>query len=128
MADPTEAELLDASIARVWNERDATLRLAAINEIYHPDACIHEPARTVTGHGAISEVVAGVLADMPPGFRFELVGATLGHHGVAVTRWKGGPPGQIIVSGADAASIRDGKIYEHWFFFDPPAGAEPPTV
>ena len=122
MADPTEAELLEASIARVWNERNAGRRLAAIGEIYHPDAHIHEPTLSVTGHSAISDVVAGVLADMPPGFRFELVGAPLGHHGVAVTRWKGGPPGQTIVSGADAASIRDGKIYEHWFFFDPAPG------
>lgn len=122
MGEPTVTELLEASIARVWNERDATRRLAAIGDIYHPDAVIHEPARSVTGHGAISEVVAGVLADMPPGFRFEVIGAALGHHGVAVARWKGGPPGQLIVSGADAARILDGKIHEHWFFFDPATG------
>jgi len=121
MTDTVEIELLEASIARVWNEHDAERRLAAIGEIYHPEACIYEPARSVTGHGAISDVVGGVLADMPAGFRFEVIGATLGHHGVAVTRWKGGPPGQVIVSGADAARILDGKIHEHWFFFDPPA-------
>lgn len=119
MAEATITEVLDSSIARVWNERDDERRLAAIGEIYHPDAVIHEPERTVTGHAAISAVVAGVLADMPPGFRFEVIGATLGHHGVAITRWHGGPPGQVIVSGADTARIGDGKIHEHWFFFDP---------
>lgn len=119
MADPTVTELLDASIARVWNEHDADRRLAAIGEIYHAEAIIYEPARAVTGHDAISDVVGGVLADMPPGFRFDIDGATLGHHGVAITRWHGGPPGQIIVRGADTARIVDGKIHEHWFFFDP---------
>ncbi|MBB5713557.1 nuclear transport factor 2 family protein [Sphingomonas aerophila] len=119
MPDASITDLLDAAINRVWNEHDDTRRLSAIREIYHPDARIHEPERTVTGDEAISAVVAGVLADMPPGFRFEVTGATLGHHGVAVTRWRGGPPGQTIVSGADAARIVDGQIHEHWFFFDP---------
>lgn len=119
MAEPTPTELLEASIARVWNERDDARRLVAIDEIYHRDARIYEPERSVTGHQAISDVVAGVLADMPPGFRFEVVGPTLGHHGVAVTRWHGGPPGETIVSGADTARVVDGKIHEHWFFFDP---------
>jgi predicted SnoaL-like aldol condensation-catalyzing enzyme len=118
MADLTDIELLDASIARIWNERDDAKRLAAIGEIYHPDAHIYEPTRSVTGHQAISDVVAGVLADMPDGFRFEITGATLGHHDVAITRWHGGPPGQVIVSGADVARIVDHKIHEHWFFFD----------
>ena len=119
MVDQAITELLEASIARVWNERDDRKRLAAIDALYHPDARIYEPERAVTGHQAISEVVAGVLADMPSGFRFEVTGSTLGHHGVAVTRWQGGPPGQVIVSGADVARIDDGKIREHWFFFNP---------
>jgi predicted SnoaL-like aldol condensation-catalyzing enzyme len=119
MADPTDTDLLDACIERVWNEHDDAKRLIAIGDIYHADAVIHEPARSITGHAAISEVVASVLADMPEGFRFEVTGPTLGHHDMAVTRWQGGPPGAVIVSGADAARIIDGKIREHWFFFDP---------
>ncbi|SEJ81458.1 SnoaL-like domain-containing protein [Sphingobium sp. AP50] len=121
MADPIEVQLLNASIERVWNEHDDVLRLAAIGEIYHPSATIYEPARPVTGHEAISEVVAGVLAGMPPGFRFEVTGPTLGHHGVSVTRWEGGPPGEVTVSGADAVRVADDKIIEHYFFFDPPS-------
>ena len=124
MSDPLEVELLNASIERVWNERDDERRLAAIREIYHPAATIYEPARPVTGHAEISAVVASVLADMPPGFLFEVTGPTLGHHGVAVTRWKGGPPGKVIVSGADAARVADGKLIEHYFYFDPTPSSE----
>ena len=119
MAEMSIAELLEASIARVWNEHDDERRLTAIGELYHLDANIYEPERAVTGHAEISAVVAGVLADMPPDFRFEVNGPALGHHGVAVARWHGGPPGQTIVSGADAARIMHSKIHEHWFFFDP---------
>ncbi|MFA6114367.1 MAG: nuclear transport factor 2 family protein [Sphingomonas sp.] len=119
LSEAPEVELLHASIQRVWNERDDTARLAAIDEIYHTDATIFEPARAVTGHQAISEVVAGVLADMPPGFRFEIDGPGLGHHGVATARWKGGPPGEITVTGVDVAREKDGKLIEHYFFFNP---------
>ncbi len=121
MSEPLEVTLLNASIERVWNERDGERRLAAIGEIYHADATIFEPSRPVTGHQAISDVVAGVLGDMPEGFRFVVTGPTLGHHGVAVTRWQGGPPGEVTVSGADAVRVADGKLIEHYFYFDPPA-------
>lgn len=120
MADSTVTDLLDASIARVWNEHDDDRRLAAIGDLYHADAVIYEPARAVTGHAEIAKVVAGVLAGMPPGFRFTVTGPTLGHHDVATTRWQGGPPGQVTVSGADVVRLADGRIREHWFFFDPP--------
>jgi hypothetical protein len=120
MSEPLEVTLLNASIARVWNERDDAVRLAAIADIYHPDATIFEPTRQVTGHQAISDVVAGVLRDMPEGFRFEETVPTLGHHGVALARWQGGTPDKVIVSGADAARIADGKLIEHYFFFDAP--------
>jgi hypothetical protein len=56
---------------------------------------------------------------MPPDFQFQVTGPTLGHHGVAVTRWEGGPPGQVIVSGSDAIKVSEGKIIGHWFFFNP---------
>jgi len=118
LSEAPEIELLHASIQRVWNERDDAVRLAAIDEIYHRDATIFEPSRAVSGHQAISEVVAGVLAGMPPGFRFEIDGPALGHHGVATARWRGGPPGEITVTGVDVARQKDGKLIEHYFFFN----------
>ena len=119
MSQVPEIELLEESIVRVWNERDADRRLLALEDLYHQDATIYEPARTVTGLGAISDVVGEVLAGMPPGFKFRVIGPTLGHHGVSVTRWEGGPPDTVIVSGSDVVRARDGKIFEHFFYFDP---------
>jgi hypothetical protein len=120
MTEMTDSDLIEASITRVWNERDDERRLAAIGEIYGLDATMYEPARPVSGHEAMSQLVAGVLADMPPGFRFVVTGPALGHHGMFVARWQGRiPTGEVIVSGSDAARVEDARIQEHWFFFDP---------
>ena len=118
MSESPELEILHATIERVWNEYDDAKRLAAIGDLYHPDARIFEPARAVTGHQAISDVVKGVLADMPPGFSFKVLPGGHGHHGIATAQWKGGPGDQVIVSGTDVARIADGKVIEHYFFFD----------
>jgi len=127
MSEPIEIQLLEAAIQRVWNEHDDARRLEAMRGIYHPDVQIFEPERAVTGHQEISNVVRDVLKDMPPGFTFRVAGPTLGHHGVAITRWVGGPEGQVIVSGSDVARVRDGLIVEHYFFFDPPSPRTPPA-
>ena len=121
MTTPIESRLLEDSIKRVWNEHDEARRLAAMREIYHPDAVIFEPSRAVTGHQAISDVVRDVLKDMPPGFTFRVVGPTLGHHGVATTRWEGGPADTVIVSGVDVVRVADDLLIEHYFYFDPQA-------
>jgi len=119
MTLPIEARLLEDSINLVWNERDDTRRLEVMREIYHPEAVIFEPSRSVTGHQAIADVVRDVLKDMPPGFRFRVVGPSLGHHDVATTRWEGGPDGKVVVSGADVVRVKDGLLVEHYFYFDP---------
>jgi hypothetical protein len=120
MTQPTEVLQLEASIRRVWSEPDDQRRLEAMREIYHQDAQIFEPTRSVAGHEAISAVVRDVLKDLPPGFVFNITGPTLGHHGVAITRWEGVADGKVIVSGSDAARISDGLIIEHYFYFNPP--------
>ena len=73
----TGIELLEGCIRRVWSEHDDACRLVAIGELYRPDAVIYEPARAVSGHQEISDVVRGVLKDMPEGFRFEIIGPSM---------------------------------------------------
>jgi hypothetical protein len=85
----TGIELLEGCIRRVWSEHDDARRRAAIEELYRPDAVIYEPTRAVSGHQEISDVVRGVLKDMPEGFRFEIIGPSIEHHGMAITRWNG---------------------------------------
>ena len=112
-------EIVEASLERVWNERDDTRRLAALAELYRRDAVLYEPDNVVTGIDAISATVARVLAELPSGFRFAIAAPPVGHHGLAVARWQGGPDGTVIVTGSDVARIEDGQIAELHVFFDP---------
>jgi hypothetical protein len=49
--------LLQANLKRVFGERDATKRHAAIRELYAPDAVLYEPDDIATGHAAIAHAV-----------------------------------------------------------------------
>ncbi|MCJ8143753.1 nuclear transport factor 2 family protein [Ancylobacter sp. A5.8] len=118
------AGLLETNLDEVWNERDPARRLAALSRLYHPDAVLYEPDREVTGHEAISETVGALLGQLPEGFRFEPVATPLEHHGLALARWRGGPPGQVIVTGSDVARVADGLITELHVFIDPPPVTE----
>ncbi len=118
-ASPTE--VIELSLTKVWNQRDPAKRLAALGELYASDAVLYEPDNDVVGLEAISETIGKVLASLPDGFQFEVASAPAGHHGLAVAHWRGGPPGQVIVTGSDIARIEDGKVRQLWVFFDPPA-------
>ncbi len=112
--------ILRANLANVFNERDADRRLAAIRELYAEDAVLYDPESVVTGHAAISDTVAALLASLPPAFAFEPVGPAVGHHDAARLRWQSGPPnGPVAVTGTDVALFAGGKIETLYVFLDP---------
>ncbi len=115
------AELLRANMARVFNERDARRRLAAVRELYAPDATLYEPQTAVTGHEAISGAVGELLATLPPDMMFTPTGAEGSHHGLAFARWQGGPAGgAALVTGMDVAHSSRGRINALYVFLDEP--------
>ena len=61
--------LMQANLARVFGERDASRRAKAIAEIYAADAVLYEPHAAATGHAAINQAVDALLSSLPPGFK-----------------------------------------------------------
>ena len=115
--------LMQANLARVFGERDATRRLAAIRDLYAEDAVLYEPDASATGHAAINQAVDALLSSLPPNFVFTAIGPAVGHHGVGRLRWQSGPPnGPAAVTGTDVARIKGGHIQTLHVFLDP-AGA-----
>jgi hypothetical protein len=115
--------LMQANLARVFGERDAKPRIAAIRELYAEDAVLYEPDASATGHTAINQAVDALLSSLPPNFVFTAIGAAVGHHGVGRLRWQSGPPnGPAAVTGTDVARIKGGHIQTLHVFLDP-AGA-----
>jgi hypothetical protein len=115
--------LMQANLARVFNERDAGRRITAIRELYAEDAVLYEPETSAKGHVAISEAVTALLAHLPPNFAFRAEGPALGHHNIGRLRWQSGPPaGPVAVTGMDVAHFEHGRIHSIYVFIEP-AGA-----
>lgn len=122
-AAPDHDHLLRANLERVFNERDAERRAAAIGELFVAAPVMYEPAAIVEGREAISAVAGKLLEQFGPDFAFVPEGPALGHHGLATLRWTGGPSrGPAIVTGMDAAEIVDGRIARLWVLIAPPVG------
>jgi len=123
MSSDINSALMQANLTRVFGERDPVRRLEAIRELYHADAELHEPQRSLRGHEAISLAVADLLATLPADFSFSATGPALGHHGLGRLQWAGGPAGgPVSVTGLDVASIDGGKIRSLHVFLDQPNG------
>lgn len=115
--------LMQANLARVFGERDASRRLKAIAELYADHATLHEPDTSARGHAAINKAVGALLASLPPNFAFTALGRAVGHHGVGRLRWQAGPPnGPVAVTGTDVARFEGDQIETLHVFLDP-AGA-----
>jgi SnoaL-like domain len=112
--------LMQANLARVFGERDASRRTKAIAQLYADDAILYEPDASATGHAAINQAVKALLSNLPPNFVFTAIGPAVGHHDVGRLRWHSGPPnGPVAVTGTDVAQIEDGRIQTLHVFLDP---------
>ncbi len=112
--------LMQAHLARVFNERDPGRRGRALGELYAPDATLFEPDATATGHQAISEAIAALQASLPSTFVFSAAGPAVGHHGVARLNWRAGPQdGPAAATGTDVAHIENRRIKALHVFLDP---------
>ena len=113
--------LLQANLVRVFGERDAAKRKAAIRELYAPDAVLYEPDDVATGRDAIAHAVDALLTSLPTTFVFKAIGPAVGHHGLARLRWTAGPPqGPVAVTGTDVVHVEGGLIKSLHVFIDPP--------
>jgi len=114
--------LMQANLGRVFNERDAGRRIAAIRELYAEDAVLYEQDSEAKGCAAIDAAAASVLSSLPPDFTFKAIGPAIGHHGIGRLRWQAGPPnGPVAVNGMDVAHFQNGRIHSLYVFLEPAA-------
>ena len=111
--------LMHANLTRVFNERDAGRRIAAIRELYTDDAVLYEPDTSAKGHAAISEAVSALLTHLPPNFVFSAEGPAIGHHNIGRLKWRSGPPeGLPAITGMDVAHFEHGRIHSLYVFLE----------
>lgn len=122
-AEPNYDQLLRANLERVFNERDAGERAAALADLFVDEAIMYDPTDVVRGREAISAVAGKLLEQFGPTFRFSPVGAAVGHHGLGSLRWQAGPDGgPVAVTGTDVVEVVGGKIARLWVLLNPPEG------
>ncbi len=122
LAEPDYDGLLRANLERVFNERDADRRAAALNRLFVAEPIMYEPTSVVKGRAAISAVAGNLLDQFGPTFRFTPTGRAVGHHGLGSLRWEAGPAeGSVAVTGTDVAEVVDGRIARLWVLLNPPA-------
>jgi len=114
-----QAQLLTRNLSDVFNERNASKRLAVIGEIYIEGATFFEEDGSFQGLGPINERITALLHSFPPEFVFEPVGQAMSNHNVAKLAWSLGPEnGPPAVMGIDVAILEKGKIAVLYVFID----------
>jgi hypothetical protein len=107
----TPAEVADRALEEIFNQRDAALRRAAIDELCAPDLTFIDPEGT--SHG-VDEFVGKVIAAQAlgtPDFRFTSLSPAHEVADLALHRWELGVPGQTpAVTGTDVVIVAGGKI------------------
>ena len=112
--------LMHANLLRVFGERNADRRRAALAELYAEDATLYDPETVATGRDAISAAVDALLRSLPPDFVFSAAGPAVGHNGAGRLFWRAGPPdGRAGTTGTDVAHIEGGRIKRIYVFVDP---------
>ncbi|MET8845844.1 nuclear transport factor 2 family protein [Amycolatopsis sp. NPDC004625] len=106
----TVAELMEANLLKVFNERDDERRAKAIAGTYAPDVEFADPEGLATGHDELNAKAKGLLAQSP-GFVFAPAGPVLVNQDLGHLAWQLGPEGAPpVVRGIDVALVEDGLI------------------
>ena len=112
--------IIERHLAEIFSETDGARRMAALEELYTPDAVVYEPENIVRGIEAISSVVDGLLKNFPPGLRFTASGPVLTHHEMCCAPWTAGTPGQPdMISGYDVVQFHGDRIQTVYVFINP---------
>ena len=109
---PSTADLLDANLHRVFGNRDAASRSAAIREVFAPDAAFIDPDETVVGWEAVEAKAAGLIDPTPESFVFAEYGPRYIDGDFGALAWSFGPAGSPVARGIDLITVVDGRISE----------------
>lgn len=117
----TASTVLHANLERVFNERDATRRRQAIEELYAAEAVLYEQQKKYAGIEAIGRAITHLLGSLPPALVFAPVEPAMQNHEMVKLLWRGHlPDGTTVVTGTDVARIEGGRISTIHVFVDPP--------
>lgn len=111
--------LLHGNLHRVFSERNADKRMAAIGELWTVAPVMFEAEGIVNGRQAISDQVSSLHELLPSGTSFTPAGPVSGHHDLYVLPWQAGQSGQPPHTlGRDIVMVKNGAIDRLWVFIE----------
>jgi hypothetical protein len=114
------ANLMEANLLGVFNERDAQRRTAAIASTYAADVRWTDDEGVSVGREAL-EAKAKALQSKMQGLVFAKASPVYQTRGLGYSAWTVGPDGgDPVASGFDVAIVRDGLISELYTQSSPP--------
>ncbi|MBU3062246.1 nuclear transport factor 2 family protein [Nocardia sp. NEAU-G5] len=115
----TEHDNLVTEYLQTWNETDAVVRRAAIDELWAADCTYTDPIGVAEGRDAIDATIAAVQGQFA-GLEFSLGGPVDAHHNIVRFTWNLGPAGgEALVVGFDVAVLDEhGQISKVHGFLD----------
>jgi len=116
-----QAQLADHVAERyiaLWNETDASRRLALLADGWTRDASYVDPIGQAQGAEGISALIAAVQSRFP-GFRFKLLGKPDAHGEHLRFSWTLGPEAsEDLIQGTDFVQLNDGRLRSVTGFLD----------
>jgi hypothetical protein len=113
------AQLMEENLYQVWSERDADIRLKAIEKIYAADSNLYHVDDKTSGLVAINNSVSNTLKNMPEEFVFTQLKPVIINNSIGRLVWGVGPKDQMpVATGMDIAHFENGKIKSLYVFLD----------
>lgn len=113
------ALLMEGNLAHVWNQRDTSSRMEAIQTLYSTDSNLYHVGDQTTGHEAINKSVDSVLVNLPKKFVFFKLQPVVINNNIGRLIWGMGPDKQSpVATGMDIAVFEEGKIKSLYVFLD----------
>jgi len=115
----TLEQLLVQHLNEIWNQRDETLRLAAIEKVYAKEIDLFEVGEKFSGYDAINHKVSTLLNSFPPIFSIAQLKPIVINNNVGKLDWGVGPAGAPPVgTGTDIVVFENGKIKSLYVFLN----------
>lgn len=112
-------QLLVQHLKEIWNQRNETLRLAAMESVYAKDIDLFEVGEKFTGYQDVNHKIGETLNSLPPVFSIVQLKPIIINNNVGKLDWGVGPEGAPpVATGTDVVVFENEKIKSLYVFLN----------
>ena len=115
----TLEQLLVQHLNEIWNQREETQRLTAIESVYARDIELFEVGEQFSGYEAVNRKVSKTLNGLPAVFSISQLKPIVINNNVGKLDWGVGPTGAPpVATGTDIVIFENGRIKSLYVFLN----------